>query len=228
MSLLKNNNRDLKRDRIWVWSLPAWITTMPDGSHFNTCPSAGVCAKACYARKGTFRFSNVLAAHTKNLTMVLDDMDAWEQTMRTELEHKRMDGAWVRIHDGGDFFSDEYLEAWLRIARATPKSTFYCYTKEVVRFRNIVEPDCPPNFKYVYSYGGKHDHLISDDDRQCDVFPDEDSLVEAGFVNQAASDLLAITGDMKVGIVVNNHVGAVKAMKGLSMKQQQEALRKRD
>ena len=227
MTLLRNNNRDLKRDRIWVWSLPAWITTLPDGSHMNTCPSAGVCAKACYARKGTFRFKNVLAAHTRNLMMILDDLAGWEQQMIDELQHPRMCGSWVRIHDGGDFFSREYLEAWMRIAKASPATTFYCYTKEVLMFREIVEPDCPKNFWYVFSYGGKHDALITDDDRQCDVFPDEESLQAAGFTNQADSDLLAITGDKKVGIVINNHAGAVKAMNGQSMREQQVGLRKK-
>lgn len=226
MALLKNNNRDLKRDRIWVWSLPAWITTLPDGSRINTCPSAGVCAKACYARKGTFRFSNVLAAHTRNLSMILDDIQGWEDAMRLELSHVKFEGAFVRIHDGGDFFSVDYLQAWMRIARATPKTTFYCYTKEVLMFREHVEPDCPDNFKYVFSYGGKHDHLITEDDRQCDVFDSIEALEAAGFVDQASSDLLAITGDKKVGIVINNHVGAAKAMNGKSMRQQQADLRK--
>lgn len=227
MTLLRNNNRDLKRDKIWVWSLPAWITTLPDGSHFNTCPSAGVCAKACYARKGTFRFRNVLAAHTRNLMMILDDLNGWKQQMMLELDHPKFNGASVRIHDGGDFFSDDYLKAWLYIARHTPNTTFYSYTKEIQRFRNLVEPDCPPNFKFVYSYGGKDDHLITPDDRQCDVFPDQETMDAAGFVNQADSDLLAITGNPKVGIIINNHVGAVKAMNGKSLREQQKALHTR-
>ena len=166
MALLRNGNSDLKRDRIWVWSLPAWITTLPDGSRLNTCPSAGVCARHCYALKGTFKFRNVREAHTRNLMMTLDDLAGWETQMTTECQHRRMDGAWVRIHDGGDFYSEDYLRAWIRIARACPQTTFYCYTKEVQMFRDIVEPDCPPNFRYVFSYGGRHDHLITEDDRR--------------------------------------------------------------
>ena len=227
MTLLKNNNRDLKRDKIWVWSLPAWITNLPDGSRLNTCPSAGVCAKACYARKGTFRFSNVLAAHTRNLMMILDDIDGWQQQMLTELDHPRMRNAWVRIHDGGDFFSEEYLQAWLHIMWETLDVNFYCYTKEVEMFKRVVESNCPPNFKFVYSYGGKHDNLITDTDRQCDVFPTEEAMLEAGFHDQGESDLHAVLGPHKVGIVINNHVGAVKAMNGLSMRQQQAQLRKK-
>lgn len=225
MTLLRNGNSDLKRDRIWVWSLPAWLVTLPDGSRFNTCPSAGVCAKHCYALKGTFRFRNVREAHVRNLMRVLSDLEDWKREMLAEVSRPKMSGAWVRIHDGGDFFSDEYLMAWLEIARAVPQVTFYCYTKEVERFKKLVEPNCPDNFRYVYSYGGKHDHLISEADRQCDVFPDEESLHEAGYADQAESDLLAITGSPKVGIVINNHVGAKKALQGKSLKQLQERIR---
>lgn len=226
MGLLRNNNRDLKRDRIWVWSLPAWLVTLPDGSRLNTCPSAGVCAKHCYALKGTFRFRNVREAHTRNLMRVLDDLAGWEAAMTAEVQHSRMNGAYVRIHDGGDFFSDEYLEAWLRIIRAAPAVTFYAYTKEIPRFRELVEPDCPPNFRYVFSYGGKHDHLITEADRRCDVFPDHATMNAAGFTDQADSDLLAITGPPAVGIVINQHPGAAKKLNGQSLGQIQASLRK--
>jgi hypothetical protein len=73
--------------------------------------------------------------------------------MLTELAAKKFTGAWIRIHDAGDFFSDDYLQAWLRICRARPDLHFYAYTKEVDRFRRLVEPDPPPNFLWVYSYG---------------------------------------------------------------------------
>lgn len=226
MALLRKGNSDLKRDNIYVWSLPAWIVTLPTGKRLNTCPSAGVCAKHCYALKGTFRFKNVREAHMRNLMMVVDDLNEWVQVMSLELGHPKFRGAYVRIHDGGDFFSEPYLQAWLLIAREYPETTFYAYTKEVELFRRVVEPDCPANFKYVFSYGGKHDHLITETDRRCDVFPDHESLTEANFHDQAESDLLAITGNNAVGIVINNHAGAVKKMNGLSLRQQQENLRK--
>ena len=216
MTLLSNGNRDLRRDRIWTWSLPAWVTTLTNGRKFNVCPSAMACAKLCYARKGTYRFSNVRAKHVRNLEMVLNDLLAWEAQMIEELQHKRFIGAHVRIHDGGDFFSQEYLESWLRVIRATPHATFYAYTKEVQMFKSVVEPSSPENFLWVYSRGGRWDNLILDSDRQADVFPTREALDAAGFHDQEDSDLLAIYGPHKVGIVVNNHPGAVKSMQGKS------------
>ena len=226
LPLLRKGNSDLKRDNIYVWSLPAWLITLANGKHFNTCPSAGVCAKACYARKGTYLFRNVRAAHTRNLEATLNDLEGWTQQMVKEVASPKFNGAYVRIHDGGDFYSADYLQAWLYIAQQTPNTTFYAYTKEVAMFKQIVEPNCPANFKYIYSYGGKDDHLITNTDRQCDVFPDEQSLINAGYVNQQDSDLQAITGHHKVGIVINNHAGAVKAMQGNSMREQQTKLHK--
>lgn len=210
------NNRDLRRDRIWTWSLPAWVTTLSSGRKFNVCPSAMSCAKLCYARKGTYRFKNVKAKHVRNLEMVLNEIDSWEQEMMREVMHKRMAGAHVRIHDGGDFFSEEYLRAWIRIMHAAPMTTFYAYTKEVEMFKRVVEGNAPPNFRWIYSRGGRWDHLIEDSDRQADVFPTQEALAAAGYEDQESSDLLAIYGHHKVGIVVNNHPGAVKAMQGKS------------
>lgn len=227
MSLLTRGNRDLRRDGIYTWSLPAFVVDLPHGTwtlppeiahkaKFNVCPSAGKCAPLCYARKGTYRFRNVREAHMRNLRMVMEDIEGWEAAMTDEVAKPKYADAHVRIHDGGDFFSRAYLLAWLRIARSAPLTTFYCYTKEVLLFREVVEPDPPDNFRWVYSRGGRWDHLIRDTDRQADVFPDEESLQAAGYHDQGDSDLLAIYGPPKVGIVVNNHPGAVTAMRGTS------------
>jgi hypothetical protein len=202
---LLRQNSELRREGIFNWSLPAWAGRLPDGRTYNTCPSAGACAKLCYARSGTYRFPGVLAAHERNLMLVLDDLPGWERRMTEELTHRRYDGRHVRIHDSGDFLSPEYLAAWLRIMRATPATTFYAYTKEVTLFREAVEPDPPVNFRWVYSLGGTQDHLVDREaDRHADVFPDEESMEAAGYASQDASDLLAVYGPPKVGIPANN------------------------
>jgi hypothetical protein len=211
-------NADLRRDRIWTWSLPAWVTTLDNGKKFNVCPSAMKCAHLCYARKGTYRFRNVRKAHVRNLQGVLYDVGHWAMAMKDEVSHPKFKGAHVRIHDGGDFFSEEYLLAWIGVIRSAPETIFYAYTKEVEMFRRLVEPDPPDNFIWIYSYGGRWDHLITDEDRRADVFPDRESLEAAGFHDQEDSDLLAIYGPKAVGIVVNNHPGARKALAGSSFK----------
>jgi hypothetical protein len=202
---LLRQNSELRREGIWNWSLPAWAGRLADGRTYNTCPEAQACVKLCYARTGTYRFRGVLAAHERNLTMLLDDMPAWEARMTQELTHRRYDGAHIRIHDSGDFYSDQYVQAWLRIMRATPGATFYAYTKSVDRFRRLVETDPPANFLWVYSLGGTEDHLIDRErDRHADVFTSDEAMEAAGYSSQEESDLLAVYGPPRVGIPANN------------------------
>jgi hypothetical protein len=68
----------------------------------------------------------------------------------------------VRIHASGDFFNWRYFRAWCEIAYNHPDIIFFGYTKyiEHVRFVRGVELD---NFKLVYSFGGKHDNMVTDE-----------------------------------------------------------------
>lgn len=212
---LLTQNSELKQIGAWNWSLPAWAGRLPDGRSYNTCPSAGVCRLACYARHGTYTWPVVRAKHQANLMFVLDDLAGWEAAMIAELGAAKFRGAWIRIHDSGDFFSDAYLQAWLRICRARPDVNFYCYTKEVARFRVFVEPDPPPNFLWVYSYGGTQDAALNPHaDRVADVFPDEAAIAEAGWASQEASDLLAVLGPRLVGVPANRIPAYLKRLAG--------------
>jgi hypothetical protein len=203
---LLSQNGELRPDGIFNWSLPAFAVKLNDGTNFNVCPNAGACASFCYARNGTYNFRNVKSRHIENLEYVLYHPEQWFEKMLAEVSKPKMKGKYVRIHDAGDFFSKEYLELWLEIARKVPDVTFYCYTKEVAMFKEIVEPNCPNNFKYLYSMGGKQDHLIDKEkDRHAEVFPDDAAILDAGYENQDASDLLAITlPTVKIGIPANN------------------------
>lgn len=213
---LLTQNREMREIGAWNWSLPAWAGRLPDGRSYNTCPSAGVCAKVCYARQGTYRLPTVRAKHHANLAFVLDDLPGWTAAMRAELTAPRFRGAWIRIHDAGDFFSDDYTRAWLEMCRARPDSNFYAYTKEVDRFRRLVEPDPPPNFLWVYSYGGTQDGALDPStDRIADVFPDEATITDApGWTSQEASDLLAVLGPRLVGVPANRIPTYLKQLRG--------------
>lgn len=233
MKPLLRQNSDLRRDGIWNWTLPAWVTKLPDGRVVNVCPSAGACKDFCYARNGTYLFPKVKEAHQRNLAMTLDDLKGWKSQMIAELsrpkfratgkprfpdDRKRLvldpwtqrwldeGGAAVRVHDSGDFYSDEYLDAWVEIAKEIPDVLFYAYTKEVPRVKARARTeDFPPNFRIILSLGGIHDHLIDgEEDRHAEVFPDLVSLADAGYEDQTESDLYSVLLDTtKVGIPAN-------------------------
>lgn len=239
---LLTQNSELRRVGVYNWTLPAWIVQLPNGQRFNTCPNAGVCARVCYARFGTYRFSNVKQRHMENLLYVLDDLYGWEAQMKAELTRRKFratkkphdlicepkdywlrnwiqrGGKAVRIHDAGDFFSDDYLCAWIRIAQATPDVLFYAYTKEIERIKRHVV--FPINLRFIYSFGGQQDDLIDvDTDRHADVFPTLEALEQAGYVDQENSDLLAVClPTNKIGIVANNIPTANKRFNGRTMR----------
>lgn len=200
---LLTQNSELRRIGVWNWTLPALAARLPDGRTVRTCPSAGVCGQVCYARNGSYTWPVVKTRHLANLAYVLDDPIGWEEQMVAELGARRHYGGWVRVHDAGDFLSPSYLAAWLRIMHARPEVSFYCYTKEISLFREVVEPDPPANFRWIYSYGGIEDHLLGPEDRVADVFPDEAAVAAAGWYDQSASDLLAVLGPAPVGIPAN-------------------------
>lgn len=224
-------NREMKQDGVWNFTLPAWVIELPDQSHFNVCPQAGACAKFCYARNGTYLFPKVRGKHLNNLLAARDD-PAWTEQMIGELAGYKFrargvprlipglntvahlsdrvkhwiesGGQAVRIHDSGDFFSREYLHKWMQIATAHPQILFYCYTKEVRMFKD--ETSFPDNFLYLFSMGGRQDHLVDvENDRHADVFPDLEAIEKAGYASQHESDLLAVLlPSNKIGIPQNN------------------------
>ncbi len=212
---LLTQNRELRAIGVWNWTLPALAARLPDGRTQITCPAASACTHICYARNGTYLFPTVKAKHIANLAYVMDDLPGWTEAMIRELSAPRFNGKFVRVHDAGDFFSDAYTLAWCQVMRSCPQVTFYAYTKEIRRFKRLIEPDPPGNFLWVYSYGGREDALIdADRDRVADVFPDENSIAEAGWSSQEASDLLAVLGPRLVGVPANRIPHFLKKMAG--------------
>lgn len=258
---LLTQNAELRPMGIYNWTLPAFVVQLSNGKHFNVCPHAGICASVCYALNGTYKFPSVRQAHVNKLEMTLQDRNGWLHVMGAELSHPRYKGKWVRIHDGGDFYDESYLEAWLYLARQHPETTFYCYTKEVAMFRKVVEhgtvvvkdgdqfvavdpntgagalrdhPEdarrvllgdrLPANFLYIYSMGGKQDHLLDKDvDRHAEIFKDFDVMRAAGYDDQEEDDRMCVTNrNIRVGIVENNIPAFKKIMAGRTFGEMQE------
>jgi Gene product 88 len=67
----------------------------------------------------------------------------------------------IRIHVSGDFFSEEYLLAWIDVASTRPDIQFYAYTKSL-RFLVSHLAEVPANLSITASEGGKWDHLIAE------------------------------------------------------------------
>jgi hypothetical protein len=141
-----------------------------------TCPGAKDCL-AWYDREekrlidgadAKFRcFAASMEAYLPNRRGVLDRnltalKEAGSSDAMAELLENSMPAAFyrfLRVHDDGDFFHQDYFLAWVKVARNNRRRTFYGYTKSLpiwVRHKKEV----PDNFVLTASRGGKWDSLI--------------------------------------------------------------------
>lgn len=150
-----------KLDRsVLIFNLPSVIT----------CPNNDLCKNECYARKAEKLYPTVLPCRNENWESA--KLDNFEQRM-LKIIHKAVikhNVKAVRVHESGDFYSQEYADKWQRIAQTCKgylgkDLVFYAYTKSPYRPLqgfNIVEsilPDGNINFadkKTVYKLSKKH------------------------------------------------------------------------
>lgn len=72
----------------------------------------------------------------------------------------------VRVHEAGDFWTENYMKAWLMVAQGRPQQKFYAYTKSLGMWLNLRDM-IPSNFYLTASQGGTLDYLIP---KHADVF----------------------------------------------------------
>ena len=177
MNLLTQNSK-LKKDNIHNFDIPAYKSN----TGLITCPHAKDCIANCYARQGTYQFSNVKAKHEANLAATFQDDFA--DKMITEIKSKRV--KILRIHSSGDFYSKNYAMIWLKIINNCPEVIFYAYTKSWVFFNGI---NLPNNFKLIQSEGGK---MAIDKTKAHAIVYTKESKIPKGYKNASDSDLVAV------------------------------------
>ena len=149
-------------ERLFDITLPALSGIVVDEQthefvEVNTCPAAGVCQKYCFARKGgyvQFPESSMNAARTLNF--LVNDPDGYFTGIAANLTrvgaHYRTKHLQliVRWHDSGDFFSMDYFQRAVNLAKEFPNIQFYAYTKSA----NVAtSSSTPPNFIINFSDG---------------------------------------------------------------------------
>jgi hypothetical protein len=185
LKLLTSNSK-LKKDSIFNFDIPAYKSS----TGLITCPHAKDCISNCYARQGTYIFSNVKAKHEKNLQATLEN-DFCENMIIDVIESK---ANIIRIHSAGDFYNKEYISKWLKIIDALPHVTFYAYTKSFKMFDGI---ELPKNFKIIQSQGGIYE--IDENKAHSKVFENE-SDIPKNYSKAIESDLNAVYND-KIALV---------------------------
>ena len=163
-------NKKLSKDTL-VYSHPAGIT----------CPGANSCKAfvtlkddkrilnrgseslfTCFAASEELRYPNVFKARRYNYQIIKsyvskNDLIGLTELINWNIQINKKNINKVRIHESGDFDNLLYLQAWINVAKLNPEIKFYCYSKSLDLFLEVLLPD---NFYMVASYGGRYDYLI--------------------------------------------------------------------
>lgn len=134
------NNIKLARD-VAVFNLPA-------GPEY-TCPGATpLCAKVCYAKK-----AYVTTGKTYKGRLYRFEVAKSKDFLKKIIAELSVLKAWgikkVRIHESGDFFSQKYLNDWVKVMKTFPEINFLAYTKSFdLDFKEAAKL---PNFNLIWS-----------------------------------------------------------------------------
>ena len=192
--------------RIIGFGIPADYDVILMGRRFNTCPNAAECKDPCYAKRGRYAMPNVKNA--KRGTLVASVLPNVVPNMVATLSAKASFNA-IRVHDAGDFYSQEYLEAWYAIARAMPDRTFYAYTKSL----HLDFSKRPRNLRITQSLGGKFDKLVQLRKPHSRIFASHKARMAAGYKDGNRSDIPAIEGVVKIGLVYHGNKNLTESQK---------------
>lgn len=90
----------------------------------------------------------------------------------------------VRIHEAGDFYNDDYLEAWIATAKQMSDIKFYAYTKSLDKIKKYEdEINSLPNLVITQSEGGRNDEYIKDINiKTAKVFNTPEEVLKAGLI----------------------------------------------
>ena len=182
--------------KVFNFSIPAYKSETGK----ITCPFADKCIKFCYAQKGNYkRFPSVRNGMEKKYQ--LTKQTNFVELMNKEIIKKKPD--FIRVHDSGDYYSPEYLDKWLTIAKHNPDVKFYSYTNSIKFIKDL--KTIPENFDFIFSDSGKQVNLINErKDRHTKIFDSIESLNKLGYKNASKIDLFStkwFNPTNKVGLI---------------------------
>jgi hypothetical protein len=176
--ILGETNEKLMKSGVATITLPKYRGLIHDEKSgelkiVNTCPHAHKCIIGCYAGKGFYvMYKNSSERSAQLLTYLFNDYDGWKKQLIGEINSlvEMMENAGkrtvIRWHDSGDFFSPDYLDIAIDVAKSTPYALHYAYTKEVSMVKS---KKLPKNFLTRFSFGGTEDKLIN---KEKDLYSD--------------------------------------------------------
>jgi len=185
MQLLKFSTVNQKLDKLALEVykqkgiyLNVYSVSIPSGRS-ETCPYADKCKAyvdkgkivsnddyvdyRCYSASSEARFPSQLKQREYNFDLLKAcNNDVQELTTLINASIP-IEAQIIRVHVGGDFYSQPYFDAWLNVAMLNPHRRFYAYTKSLpfwVNRLDSINVGNFPNMELIASRGGTKDKLI--------------------------------------------------------------------
>ena len=214
-----DSNKKMKKLGIVYFSLPAGYT----------CPFADVCKSFAHKKGGKFangksiRDEGIYRCYSastetiypstrnnrwKNLDLLKKFKTIEEKAELIlksinyyETHNKKI--SILRMHESGDFFTQDYFDAWMKVAEKRKDILFYGYTKAIgflVKRKNVL----PKNFRLVGSVGGTQDDILfaNPDIRKAYIVETEQEARDRK-LNIDINDYLAIGGQKDFALLLH-------------------------
>lgn len=144
----------IKNDTYYTGEVYEW--NLPTGT---TCPHARDCKITVNRETGRFRtrrgYFHCYAAFSERFPAVREHRwRNYEYVLAGGIPGLPKDCRHVRIHSSGDFYSQEYFDMWLEVARVNPAINFWAFTKSL-NFWLARRNSIPTNLILTASYGGR-------------------------------------------------------------------------
>ena len=220
MKLLRITFENAKLKGIWHFSLPSgWSCPGAKNCHTKAdratgkitdlqTPDADGVIYRCYAAMDEARRPNVRAVRWDNFDLLKDRKSTKEKVTLIVSSIRNsglVRGGTLRVHIGGDYYSQSYFNAWMQAAKFFPKIVFYSYTKSIKFLLEYIAAHggLPSNFVFTCSHGGKYDNLIPQTlVKSAKVFFSMDEANALGLEIDHTDDL-AISGSDDFALVIH-------------------------
>ena len=223
------NNKKLTKISHWSDNYTGYTFSLPSG---YTCPSANECLSKADKHTGKIKDGKnsrfrCFSASTESVYKNTRDQrwynfELLRKLDKTSMAHLIADSIptnanLIRIHVGGDFFNQDYFDAWATVAIYRDDVTFYAYTKSlrywVKQLGFIYIADA--NYKLIASRGGTDDHLIDKYGLRSSVVVQDYDQAQSLGLEIDYDERLAITGNQDFALLlhgtqpkqINNMVG---------------------
>lgn len=180
------------------------VSIMPE----ETCPGAVAECKFCYA-KWCCRYSTSTEVRwSVNTFYAKNNQYRFEMDVSAQIYLARP--AYFRIHVGGDFFSQAYLNMWFRICREYSDTKFLAFTKSFTDDCHLDWTEKPDNMIVMWSVFPSSDFTQVPDGPRAYTLFDEIDLFYPPSENERIRNALLCTGKcQRCGVCFNNDINNV-------------------